>query len=74
MEQGVPERDVWNLEGRQKVKESEKPNNNDASSDEQEDEDDDEEDSVQKANLYITDVSLKPFRKIVLKTLLPETA
>ena len=46
MEQGVPDRDVWNLEGRQKVKESEKPNNNDASSDEEEDEDDDEEDSV----------------------------
>ena len=47
MEQGVPERDVWNLEGRQKVKESEKPNNNDESSDEDEDDDDDdEEDSV----------------------------
>jgi len=46
MEQGVPERDVWNLEGRQKVKESEKPNNNDESSDEEEDDDDDEEDSV----------------------------
>ena len=47
MEQGVPERDVWNLEGRQKVKESEKPNNNDESSDEEDDDDDDdEEDSV----------------------------
>ena len=45
MEQGVQERDVWSLEGRQKVKESEKPNNNTESSDEDED-DDEEEDSV----------------------------
>ena len=46
MEQGVQERDVWNLEGRQKVKESSgKPNNNTESSDEDED-DDEEEDSV----------------------------
>lgn len=44
MEQGVPERDVWSIECRQKVKESEKPNNNDESSEEEDD--DDEESSV----------------------------